>query len=144
MGTMESQIFTVFSQRFKGRKAFSKKGATYLAKVSARYKENKDNVELKRIKKEVQKDKEAEYAEKYIKELEKNYKKNYDAYIATREKTKEGIKEAHTLKNYNINDFDKNVINPIKELIKFEESSEMTCWPTFYGAIKNYKNRKHS
>jgi peptide methionine sulfoxide reductase MsrA len=36
LGTMESQIFTVLSQRLNsGRKAFSKKGATYLGKVCA-------------------------------------------------------------------------------------------------------------
>jgi hypothetical protein len=28
--------------------------------------------------------------------------------------------------------------------LKFEENSEMTLWPTFYGAYKTYRNRTHS
>lgn len=146
MGTMESQIFTVFSRRFKGRKAFSKKGATYLAKVCAKYKESKNSREvIKEIEKEVEKDEYEEYAEKYIKELEKRYKKNYDAYIATQGKTKNGLKEEHTIKNYNVNEeVEPNSVKAIKDIIRFENISEMTCWPTFFGAHKTYKNRKHS
>ena len=144
MGTMESQIFTIFSKRFKGRKAFSKKGATYLAKVSALFKEQKNKIKTEEIENMVKKDPYEDYAEKYIKTLEKKYKKNYDAYITTKSKTKEGLKEEHILKNYNVNEtFEPNSIRAIKDLIKFENSSEMTCWPTFFGAHKNYRNRKH-
>jgi hypothetical protein len=144
LGTMESQIFTIFSKRFKGRKAFSKKGATYLAKVSAKYKEGKNNFSLKKIDEEYKIDKEVIYAEEYIKKLEKNYKENYDAYIATMGKTKEGIKETHTIKNYNTSNFDTSFISKIKDILRFEENSEMTLWQTFNGAYKNYKNSKHS
>ena len=144
MGTMESQIFTIFSKRFKGRKAFSKRGATYLAKVSALFKEQKNRIKTEEIEKMVKKDPYEDYAEEYIKTLEKRYKKNYDAYIATQGKTKEGVKEEHTLKNYNVNEtFEPNSIRVIKDLIRFENSSEMACWPTFFGAHKNYRNRKH-
>jgi hypothetical protein len=144
LGTMESQIFTIFSKRFKGRKAFSKKGATYLAKVSAKYKENRNKISLKKIEEEYKIEKEEIYAEEYIKKLEKRYKENYDAYIATRGKAKEGIKETHTIKNYNTSEFDKSFIGTIRDILKFEENSEMTLWPAFNGAYKNYRNRKHS
>jgi hypothetical protein len=144
LGTMESQIFTVFTKRFKGRKAFSKKGATYLAKVSAKYKENKNRINLKKIEEEYKIEKEAIYAEEYIKELENKYRENYDAYIATRCQTKEGIQEIHTIKNYNTNEFDRSFIGTIRNILKFEENSEMTLWPTFYGAYKTYRNIKHS
>lgn len=144
MGTMESQIFTIFSKRFKGRKAFSKKGATYLAKVSALFKEQKNNIKMEEINNMVKKDPYEDYAEKYIKMLENKYKIYYDAYIATQGRTKEGIKEEHTLKNYNINEsFEPNSVKAIKDIVRFENSSEMTCWPTFYGAHKTYRNRTH-
>mgnify|MGYP000456344214 CR=1 FL=1 len=145
MGTMESQIFTIFSKRFKGRKAFSRKGATYLAKVSALFKEHKNSVRIEEIDEMAKREQYEDYADEYIKTLEKRYKKNYDAYITTRGKTKEGIEEEHTLKNYNVNEqFEPNSVRAIKELIRFENSSEITCWPTFFGAHKTYKNRKHS
>lgn len=145
MGTMESQIFTIFSKRFKGRKAFSKKGATYLAKVSALFKERKNNIKIEEIKNMVKKDPYEDYADKYIKVLENKYKKNYDAYIATKGKTKEGIQEKHTLKNYNVNEkFEPYSIKAIKDIIKYENNSEMACWPTFFGAHKTFRNVKHN
>lgn len=144
LGTMESQIFTVLSKRLKGRKSFSKEGATKLAKVCARYKENGNKTEIKNIEKEVILDYEKIEAEKYVKELEKRYKENYDAYIATAGKTKEGINEIHTIKNYNVNEFEKDVVRKIKDMIKFEANSEMSCWVSFFGGTRTYRNRTHS
>lgn len=144
MGTMESQIFSVFSKRFKGRKAFSKRGATYLGKVSVILKEQKNSIKLIEIEKNPEKDPYEDYVDEYIKELENKYKKNYDVFIATQGKTKEGLPEEHRLKNYNVKEeFETCSIQAVKSLIKFENSSEMTCWPTFFGVDKTYRNSKH-
>lgn len=142
LGTMESQIYTVLSKRLKGRKSFSKKGATNLAKVCARYKEKQGKVDLKGLEKEIKIDEEKVKEEEYIKELEKRYRENYEANI-TSPKNKDGIEEEHTIRNINVSEFQRDVVKNVKNMIRYEKNSEMTSWATFFTAYKGYKNRKY-
>ena len=74
MGTMESQIFSVLKVRLmSGRKAFAKKGASYLSKVCAEYSENKGDIELQKIESEIKID---NSVEEWIKDIEEHVRRN--------------------------------------------------------------------
>lgn len=85
MGTMESQIFTVLKVRLcSGRKAFAKKGASYLSKVCAEYTETNGNIELEKIENEVPID---NSVEEWINEIEENVQRNKKMHRADRKET---------------------------------------------------------
>lgn len=82
---MESQISTVLKVRLgSGRKSFSKKGATYLAKVCANKVENKGNIEIEKVEKRIEID---NSVEEWIKAIEENVKKNNKQHRANRKET---------------------------------------------------------
>lgn len=87
MGTMESQIFTVLKVRLmSGRKAFAKKGASYLSKICATYYENIGNIELQKIESEILID---NSVEEWISKIEENVKRNKKIHRADRKETEE-------------------------------------------------------
>lgn len=87
MGTMESQIFTVLEVRLcSGRKAFAKKGASYLSKICATYYENVGEIELEKIENEIKID---NTVETWIQEIEENVKKNKKVHRVNLKETEE-------------------------------------------------------
>lgn len=87
MGTMESQIFTVLCVRLcSGRKSFLKLGASYLAKICAKYYESNSNIELEKIESEIPID---NSIEQWINEIEENVRKNRQMHRADRKETEE-------------------------------------------------------
>lgn len=113
-GIMESQIFTVLKVRLgSGRKSFSKKGASYLAKICAIKVENKGNIELEKVEEPIQID---NSVEEWIKELEENAKKNRNHRVNRKE-----IEEDNSIKNIMVES------KLIKEIIKMKSFSEMSC-----------------
>lgn len=82
MGTMESQIFTVLEVRLcSGRKAFAKKGASYLSKICAIYYENIGEIEIEKIESVVPID---NGVEEWINEIEENVRRNKKMHRADR------------------------------------------------------------
>lgn len=87
MGTMESQIFSVLKVRLcSGRKAFAKKGASYLSKVCAIYHETKGNIELEKVESSIPID---NSVEEWIKEIEDNVKRNKKIHRVNLKETEE-------------------------------------------------------
>lgn len=87
MGTMESQIFSVLKVRLcSGRKAFAKKGASYLSKICAEYSETSGKIKLENIDTEVPID---DSVEKWIKEIEEKVRKNKKMHRADRKEIEE-------------------------------------------------------
>ncbi len=87
MGTMESQIFTVLKVRLmSGRKAFAKKGASYLSKVCAEYYQEKGNIELEKIESTIPID---NSVEEWIREIEENVRKNKKVHRVNLKETEE-------------------------------------------------------
>lgn len=87
MGTMESQIFTVLEVRLcSGRKAFAKKGASYLSKVCALYYQEKGNIRLKKVESAILID---NSIEEWIKEIEENVRKNKKVHRVNLKETEE-------------------------------------------------------
>lgn len=85
MGTMESQIFSVLKVRLcSGRKAFAKKGASYLSKVCAIYHENLGKIELEKVENEILVD---NSVEEWIAEIEENVRRNKKMHRANRKET---------------------------------------------------------
>ena len=87
MGTMESQIFTVLKVRLmSGRKAFAKKGASYLSKVCALYHQEKGNIQLEKVESEILID---NSVEDWIREIEENVTKNKKLHRVNLKETEE-------------------------------------------------------
>lgn len=114
-GIMESQIFTVLKVRLaSGRKAFSKRGASYLAKVCAIKTENNGNIEIEKVEEPIKID---NSVEEWINEIEENVRKNKKIHRANRKETEE---------NNNIQNV---IINAtfMKEIMKMKPFTEMKC-----------------
>lgn len=87
MGTMESQIFTVLKVRLmSGRKAFAKKGASYLSKVCALYHQEKGNIQLEKVEADIKID---NSVEEWIKEIEETVRKNRKVHRVNLKETEE-------------------------------------------------------
>ena len=99
LGTMESQIFTVLSQRLNsGRKAFSKKGATYLGKVCAFKIENNIEELFKELEIPIAID---NSVEEWIKEIELNVEQMKNTKIEKRHEVV-AYKSGYLLGNRNV------------------------------------------
>ena len=119
-GIMESQIFTVLSKRFKsGRMAFSKIGATCLAKICASKVENKGIIELEKLEQPIEIDEEVE---KYMLEIEQNLESITNVFRANE---KEIVN--HTSKTVELDPQ-----NPIREAIKMVSMSDLKYIYNFY------------
>lgn len=119
-GIMESQIFTVLSKRFKsGRMAFSKIGATCLAKICASKVENKGIIELEKLEQPIEIDEEVE---KYMLEIEQNLESITNVFRANE---KEIVN--HTCKTVELDPQ-----NPIREAIKMVSMSDLKYIYNFY------------
>ena len=119
-GIMESQIFTVLSKRFKsGRMAFSKIGATCLAKICASKVENKGIIELEKLEQPIEIDEEVE---KYMLEIEQNLECITNVFRANE---KEIVN--HTCKTVELDSQ-----NPIREAIKMVSMSDLKYIYNFY------------
>ena len=117
---MESQIFTVLSKRFKsGRMAFSKIGATCLAKICASKVENKGIIELEKLEQPIEIDEEVE---KYMLEIEQNLESITNVFRANE---KEIVN--HTCKTVELDPQ-----NPIREAIKMVSMSDLKYIYNFY------------
>lgn len=119
-GIMESQIFSVLKVRLgSGRKAFGKKGATYLAKICAIKAEEKGEIKLEKIEKAIKID---NSVEEWIKEIEENVKRNYERPVIKRkEKTEYKLREGK-IERY----------PSILEVLKVKTFSELNISPCSY------------
>ena len=131
LGTMESQIFSVLCKRLKGRKSFSKYGATNLAKVCAKFEENKKNIDYERIVPEIYLETEKIEENQYVEELTHKAKENFIAYTESVRGCGK-VAEEHTIKNILISDNEKYIAKSIKDMIKFIPNSELDYWPSIY------------
>ena len=112
LGTMESQIFTVLSQRLNsGRKAFSKKGATYLGKVCAFKVENSIEELFKKIETPIAID---NSVEEWIKEIELNVEQMKKTKIEKRHEIV-AYKKGHLAGNKNVQKLAE--LKPLHELV---------------------------
>ena len=117
LGAMESQIFTVLSKRFKsGRTAFSKLGATCLAKICASKVENKGVIELEKLEKAIEIDEELE---KYMFEIEKNIKNIF------------GTNKKQGVSNF-CETVELSTKNPLKETVKMKSKSDLKYINKFF------------
>lgn len=111
MGNAESNIFTVFTKLFTGRKSFSIKGATYLAKVAALKIETKSTVITEHINAPIKID---NSVEEYINEIEKT--------VARLNSVKPTRKSIYEYKNSEI----PSSLHFLKELARIKPISELS------------------